>query len=274
MLKISHIIHPGPVASSSDLVVAQPITFETMRIASDFARGVVDTRLFAVQFHDEERMSLPGCFVRTRDLQRSIMDLSVFDGVRKLAILKDILDRLYVAEPEADYMIYTNVDIALQPYFYSTVAAIAQQGYDAFIINRRILPDHYKQTSEIPLMFSELGGVHPGSDCFVFKRDLYKEFVLENVAIGCHYVGLALRTNVNIFAQKFRHFRDLHLTFHIGDQQVWNKHIIDARYNQKELEVVFAKLLENENVVNRPKLEAFVKQFQSRIARVSRDNDL
>ena len=150
MLTLAHIIHPGIVDPSSDLVIAQPVTFETTRIARDFSAGRVDVSLYAIQHHDEERLALPGCFARTPDLTRSVGDIKTFAVRRKLALLKDILDALYAAGP-ADYLIYTKVDIALLPHFYWTVSQIIAQGYDAFVINRRTIPDSEPSPHQSPL---------------------------------------------------------------------------------------------------------------------------
>jgi hypothetical protein len=220
VLTLAHIIHPGVVDPASDLVIAQPITFESMRIARDFAAGRVDVNLYAIQHHDEERLALPGCFVRTPDLTRSVGDIKAFAVRRKLALLKDILDALYAADP-ADYLIYTNVDIALLPHFYWMVSQIIAQGYDAFAINRRTIPGKYKSVDEIPLMYAELGEPHPGWDCFVFRRDLYPAFDLGTACIGISWIGRVIITNMAALARKFRVFEDLHLTFHIGDSRVW-----------------------------------------------------
>ena len=38
MLKIAHIINPAKIKKTSDLYLAQPVTFETMRIAKEFAK--------------------------------------------------------------------------------------------------------------------------------------------------------------------------------------------------------------------------------------------
>ncbi len=222
MTAISHIIHPVIVEPSNDLVIAQPITFATMRIARDFAKktGDVDIRLVAVQYHDEARIPLPECFTRTPDLNRSVGDIKSFKKWRKLAVLKDILDALHNAG-NADYFIYTNVDIALQPYFYQVVAKLIEQGYDAFVINRRSIPGHYRHLEEIPLMYAEPGEKHPGWDCFVFKRSLYPRFDLGTACIGTGWIGRAMIANMATVARQFKIFMDLHLTFHIGKEIAW-----------------------------------------------------
>lgn len=235
MTKIAHIIHPGIVEPSSDLVIAQPITFETMRTAREFVGKAADVMLCAVQYHDEERVPLPGCFVRTPDINRSIADIRPFKIKRKLALIKDILDSLYEVS-QADYFIYTNVDIALQPYFYRVVSVFIEQGYDSFIINRRSIPERYKHKDEIALMYSEVGEKHPGWDCFVFKRNLYPQFYLGNTCIGADWIGRVMITNLACLSKRFEVFTDLHATFHIGTKMVWrSQKLVDyGEHNKNE----------------------------------------
>lgn len=237
IIKIAHIIHPVIVAPTSDLVIAQPITFETMHAAQEFAgtRGDVKVQLCAIQYFDEERIPLPGSFIRTRDLTRSVVDAGTFCVKRKLALIKDIMDILFES-CDADYLIYTNVDIALQPYFYQVVADIIRQGHDAFIINRRTIPGHYKSIEDIPLMYAEIGEKHPGWDCFIFKRDFYPYFMLGNACIGTDWIGRMMIANMAPLATRFKVFQDLQMTFHIGDDRVWqtNEFSDYAEHNKEE----------------------------------------
>jgi hypothetical protein len=221
-VKLAHLVHPVIAAKESDLVIAQPITFETMHQARDFAASEADleVRLYAAQYEDEEPIPLPPVFIRTPGLTRSVRDIKTFKKDRKLALIKDLLDRLYQAG-DAGYLIYTNVDIALQPYFYRLAAAIIRQGYDAFIINRRTITDKYKEVEEIPLMVAEIGEKHPGWDCFIFERNLYPKFKLENACIGTDWIGRMMITNMAALARRFKVFQDLQATFHIGDERVW-----------------------------------------------------
>jgi hypothetical protein len=159
MVSLAHIIHPVIVDPSSDLTMAQPITFESMRIARDFSVGRVDVSLYAIQHHDEERLALPGCFVRTPDLTRSVGDIRTSAARHKLVLLKDILDALYAAGP-ADYLIYTDVDIVLLPYFYWTVSQLIAQGHDAFAINHRTIPDGDTSPRQGPFAADDLDAGH------------------------------------------------------------------------------------------------------------------
>jgi hypothetical protein len=234
-IKIGHIIHPVIVPPSSDLMIAQPITFATMDAAKKFAQNRASVELYAVQYCDEARIPLPRSFIRTCDLTRSVSDVASFRKKRKLALIKDILDILFESS-SADYLMYTNVDIALQPYFYQVTADIIREGYDAFIINRRTIPGHYKNLDDIPLMYAETGEAHPGWDCFVFKRDLYPRFMLSQTCIGTDWIGRAMITNMVPLAKRFKVFKDLHMTFHIGDERVWGSDEFSdyAAHNKEE----------------------------------------
>jgi hypothetical protein len=240
MISLAHIIHPGVVDKSSDLIIAQPITLETMTIARELAKDRVDVRLFAVQHHDEERIPLPPDFARVPDLRRSIADIKTFRLKRKLALIKDILDALFESS-QAEYFVFTNVDIGLQPYFYLSLSKMIEQGYDAFVVNRRTISGRYRDRNEIPLMYAEAGEPHPGYDCFVFRRDVFPKFRLGTVCIGTAWIGRTLLVNMVAHSRKFKEFRNEHLTFHIGDSLLWrqNEYQDYFRHNRDEYLKIF-----------------------------------
>lgn len=261
MITIAHIVNPVKKGPDSDLYTAQPVTFETMKRAREFTREneKVAVDQFAAYFPEDEEM-VPSYFQKTKPLERSIRDVCRAPGLRKLPMIKDILDRLYEAS-QAEYFIYTNVDIALLPHFYLSVAGIIEQGYDAFIINRRTIEKKFCRPDEIPRMFSQAGQVHPGSDCFVFKRDLYPRFKLGDIAVGCYFFGLTMRANLAAYAGKFEHSRNLHLTFHIGDDRIWQDFGADAAHNSNELEKIFAALMNDTDLKNKELVSDLYRSF-------------
>ncbi len=264
-MKIAHLVHPVIVPPTSDLVIAQPVTFETMRMAREFSAGETDleVRLYAAQYEDEETIPLPPVFTRTPGLTRSVRDIKTFKKDRKLAIIKDLLDLLYQTG-DADYLIYTNVDIALQPYFYRLAAAIIRQGYDAFIINRRTIPNHYKSIEEIPLMLAEIGEKHPGWDCFIYERSLYPKFQLGKACIGTDWIGRMMVTNMAALARKFKVFQDLQATFHIGDDRIWTSTEFSdyAEHNKNECRETLEEFDKKYGPFDRKKLPGrFLQKF-------------
>jgi hypothetical protein len=242
MRKIAHIINPFLVDKASDLFIAQPITLETMKVAKKFSRGQVEVDLFTAQY-PEDRALVPEGFRLTPDLDRSVLDLGSFQKKRKLPLLADILDRLYEAA-DAEYLIYTNVDIALLPHFYVSVNAFIEKGYDAFVVNRRTIEAIYSSPAEIPWMYAEAGTKHLGFDCFVFKREAYPQYKLSAVCLGIPWVNHVLLCNLICQSQNFFVFRKLHLTFHLGDSQVWlkEKYADYYAYNRDEARKAHAAL--------------------------------
>jgi hypothetical protein len=239
---IAHIVNPVLVKESSDLFIAQPITFETMRIARTFAADQVRVELYSTQYAEDQPL-IPAGFQRTPDLVQSVMDHSQFQRRRKLPLIRDILDRLYQAT-EAEYLVYTNVDIGLLPCFYTAVDRFIDSGTDAFAINRRTISDRYTTVDQLPLMYAELGQPHRGWDCFVFRRDVYPGYQLGTICLGAPRVGLALISNLVAYAQRFREFTDQHLTFHLGDDRGWQgKAYADyADHNTREVLRILAEL--------------------------------
>ena len=259
MISFAHIINPVQVNETSDLFIAQPITFETMRIGRQFAQETCDVKLYAIQYQNEARIKLPDCFMSVPDLTRSVADIKTFKKKRKLALIKDILNALFETAGQADYLIYTNVDIGLQPYFYRSISGIIEQGYDAFVINRRTISNRYGCIEQLPFMYAEIGEPHPGYDCFVFKRDMYPKFKLGAICIGTAWIGRDLLANMVCCSSKFKEFRNEHLTFHIGDSLQWRQDEYRDYFeeNLKEYLKVFSQL-ESEHGEFKPVLRSYL----------------
>lgn len=233
---IAHIINPVPVTVSTPLYFAQQITIESMIAAKSVAIDQICIQQFYTKFA-EDQLNMPESFIPTSDLGRSVLDISNFKLRRQLPLIKDILDRLYKAT-NAEYLIYSNVDISLMPHFYNTVYYLIELGYQAFTINRRTIPAKYHHIDELPLMYAELGEPHRGWDCFVYHRSLYPRFELGNVCVGAPLVGLVMISNLIAFADKFRQITDLHLTFHLGNERSWHSESKSEYELHNQLEVL------------------------------------
>lgn len=261
--KLAHLINPVATNQSSDLFIAQPITFESMRVARDFVKYAADVSLFTTQFKADHNI-IPDYFTRTPNLYRSVLDVRNFEVKRKLPLIRDILDRLYGAS-DAEYFIYTNVDIALMPNFYTTVNAIIDKGIDSFIINRRTLSSRYRSIHELPLMYADIGINHPGYDCFIFRRECVPQFLLGNICIGAPTIGIAMAVNMICFSNNFRELSDVHLTFHIGNDGAWQNNIMHDYFlhNKSETEVILNSLAPRFDVSNLPSitLPRLIKYF-------------
>ena len=229
-MNIAHIINVTEINDSkkaSYLHIAQPLTMRSMVVAQKIAKDIVDVELLAVK-HKAEKVSIPSEFAWTADLDKyaweHIEALKNLNASRPLPRLKDIILSLYNSS-DAEYFIYTNLDIGLHPHFYLKVRDMIEKGYDAFFINRRDMPKEYEgiflDESKIELISVIEGIKHPGIDCFVFKREIVPSLILGNVYIGYPPVGTVLKTQIELNSKNCMWFKDERLTYHIGSDQSW-----------------------------------------------------
>lgn len=263
MPSIAHIINPVKAPEGSELHRVQPFTFESMRRSKAYAEGKVEVELCTAQFIEDHPV-VPSDFTPLFDLDRSVIDVGNFSNPRKLPILKDILDRLFACS-DADYFIYTNVDIIVTPLFYETIGKYIERGYDAFIINRRRVSPNYTDVSQLEELYAENGMVHTGFDTFVFKRELYEKFVLGDVCIGIPEVGNTLAHNLFAHAENFELMTEKQLTLHIGMEL--SKQWGDRQYlahNRKEYLKNLKALYPHFNIANFPGANRgfFVRHFK------------
>ena len=213
-MKIAHIINPIKVSENFDLLRAQSITIESMEIAKKFSKFKDDIILCSTQF-EEDLSAVPSSFKTLSNLKKSVLDYNANLKNKKLPLIKDILEKLRELT-EAEYYIYTNIDIAVMPYFYDFIFNAISNGNDAIVINRRRLKINYLKSTSITEMYSDLGKSHPGFDCFVFHKDLLNKFILSEICIGIPFVETTLVHNIFSFAKNPIFIPDAHLTFHIG----------------------------------------------------------
>ncbi len=267
-MKIAHIVNPVNVTEKSDLFIAQPVTFETMRRAKQFATLSNDLEVeLYFTCYEEDLAIKPLGFNETKLLEKSILSYKNFDKKRKLPLIKDILDRLYESS-DADYFIYTNVDIAVMPHFYTEVNSIINNGYDGFVINRRTIDEKYTSIDEIPQMYSDIGEKHPGYDCFVFRRDAYPHYDPSTACIGANWIGRVLISNLILHSKKFKLFKHKHLTFHIGDDRSWKTKDYQGYDRNNELALIdmLKKKATNSEFYKKPLLQDFFYFHDKKLA--------
>ncbi|MCB9234520.1 MAG: hypothetical protein H6581_22890 [Bacteroidia bacterium] len=242
MRTFAHLINPVNAGPESDLRMAQPITFASMQRAKmqAEAEGKISVQLLSVQF-PEDHAIIPPYFTCTPDLERSVLDVGHFTVPRKYPLIGDLLERLYT-HSTAEYLIFTNVDIGVQPHFYTRVNEIIEAGHEAFIINRRRIPAIYPTPDHLDAIYADRGKSHPGFDCFVFKRDIYPRFVLENVCVGIPFIGILTAQNLFAFGKNFKLFDREYLTFHLGMEVFKFRDNEFFRHNQREFWKAIAKL--------------------------------
>ena len=215
LLKIAHIVNPVKVAKNNQLFAAQLITFESMMAAKNQS-NLSDIELIqcCTQYSEDEEV-VPSYFKKLSNLKRSVKDVNSKLNGRKLPLIKDILFKTLEIE-NVDYIIYTNVDIALMPFFYDTVHQYIKEGNDFISINRRRLENKYDAVKQLPQMYAELGKSHPGFDCFIFKQSLLEKLHLDGICVGVPFLEVSLLHNLLSVAENPKILFDKHLSFHVG----------------------------------------------------------
>lgn len=224
----------------------QQLTLEAMAHASVQARVAVDI-LLAVEEKDQA-LSFP-CGNAIPCIQRSVCDVGTFQKRKPLPLLFDILEAANrIPMEDDDYIVYTNMDIIPVPHFYDALGEIASKGIDAVSITRRTVSSVEGDTPFSALLFSEVGKAHPGTDCLVFKRRLFKRFVPFHTCLGASNVTKPISYNLAVLAERFVVMKDAYLTCHLGDDRVWhNPDFADySAHNKKSALAVLEKLLETE----------------------------
>ena len=253
--RIAHVVNvfDGPLTSSA--FVAQQATLESMRQAARFARERVDVRLLSIQLLNETPVRI-GDFERLPYLNRTVLDSGKFRVKRPLPLIKDILYHAYEASDDADFLVFTNIDIGLSPHFYVLVDDLVDAGYDAFSITRRTLEPSFGAVADLPDAWAAVGGAHPGLDCFVFRRSAFPCFRLGTVAVGVPRVGLALCVNLICIAERFEIFGNLHATFHWGKDAGWRRSDLAdyVEHNQAELRAVVDHFRREPKLVSHPQI--------------------
>jgi hypothetical protein len=217
MLKIAHLVNPVNLPPPSDLVIAQPLVFEAMRIARMAAADVADVTLLAACYPEDSGI-VPNWMTLTAPLTRSILDLQSFEVRRKLPLIADLIERLITTVPDADAYIYSNVDIIVTPQIYRFVAHRFADGCDALTINRTSVADRPYVPADLPLIWAEPGEESAGYDFFVFTRAMAERFVLGETIIGISWIGTILHFNLLTFARRHEKLHHQQLTKHVGDQ--------------------------------------------------------
>lgn len=239
--RIVHMVNPYPARADSGSGKLQKLTYDSMRVARDFDGGEI--MLASVQHKDDKKLTPEG-FHCGRYLERNVTDLAEFRKPQPLPLLFDILERgAELAGPE-EFLIYTNSDIILMPFFYSAVRDFIEHGFDAINICRKTIGEHALYDDHENLARAEVGETHPGSDCFVFSKTIYDQFIRNNACIGKEGVAKSLLLNMATSAKRMLVLRNVNLTYHIGDDRDWTSPEVQdyTAHNQQELQKLYQQL--------------------------------
>lgn len=221
----THVVNPYACPEGSAGAGMQALTFHAMRKAGiayeALYPGEASVR-FAAVAHDEDMAFASSHFSQTARIERSAMDVGDFKIARKLPLLFDVLDQGRKLARAEDFLIFTNVDICPTLGFYDAMAALIGLGYDAIVINRRTVDSYPFHPALAPVMAASIGNFHHGFDCFVFPASMLDGFIMGTAIIGQGGVARPLLYNMVARARRMIMLKDVHLTYHLGDDRNWN----------------------------------------------------
>lgn len=261
MISLSHIINPVSSSENEELFQAQQVTFGSMLKAKKYSADENEIELCVIN-RSGEKDFVPDGFKVLAPMLRDIRD--VVKTTKPYPFLNDIILK-HAQSTSADYLVYSNLDIAVMPFFYETISAYIEQGHDALVINRRRVHNKFAAEKNLNVLFAEHGGVHTGYDCFVIKKTLITKFIFKDICLGVPAVGNDLFYNIFAFAEKPVLLTDKHLTFHIGLElyKNWGDEIT-RNHNAKQFQQLMQELLPLAKVDNFPgaDLNIFKRHFK------------
>lgn len=238
-ISFCHIINPFPCPETTEHGIASRITYASLREATDAARRQ--------GMHIEvNALVLPGDEVAIQpparpagQLKRTVQDVRTLSPKRPFPLIADILE-LGAQSTECEYLIFTNMDIAVQPDFYLQLQELVEKRFapgTPFTIYRRNIPNHYNRIDQLPEMYAQAqsGQLAYGYDCFVFPRAYVSDLDLGNTCIGAAHFDYLLFIALDA-ASGFKSSRvnDRPLTFHIGNDIAWSSQINYIEHNLVE----------------------------------------
>lgn len=234
-----HLINPFPCPPASEHGIASSITYASLRQAVDTARASgLHVEVNAVVLPGDESSIHPPARLAGH-LQRTVQDIRPLRPVRPFPLIADLLES-GARSTQCDYLIFSNMDIAVQPDFYPQVNALIETRFPAgvpFAIYRRNLPTHFNRPDQLPDMYREARTAERayGYDCFVFPRAYVAELDLGHTCIGAaHFDYLLFMALDAISGFKAHRVQDLPLTFHIGNDIAWSAQLDYVEHNLAE----------------------------------------
>ncbi len=228
MVSFYHIINPYRAPIGSESARVQERTLESLSVASAFSQDVINVRYLIRADPDDGDLGPLAQILPNQSIQpltRFSFDVGNFAIQRRLPLLSDMF-AVEVPTNADCYVIFTNMDICVTPYFYTECARLLLEGSDCMVINRRTVD---KRFLDLPLTegFTSASKDHPGHDCFIFPASFLRKANLPDSILGIGYVFRPLLLNCILhFGERFREHRDFHLTIHFGDDMEWK----DSRY--------------------------------------------
>lgn len=236
-VSFTHIINPFVCEPHTEHGIASRITYASLDIAYARARQAgVKVDISAVILPGEDAaIAAPAKF--GGHLHQTVQDIRALYPRRPFPMIADILTAGSTSA-SGSHVIYTNMDIAVQPDFYVQLRTLIETRFDSetpFIVYRRNIPGHYSGIDQLPDMYDEPGDVAYGFDCFVFPMTCVSQLDLGQCCIGAaHFDYLMFMALDAVSGFRMQRVNDIPLTFHIGNDISWSGQIDYIEHNLAE----------------------------------------
>jgi hypothetical protein len=250
-ISFSHIVNPFLAPEGSEHSIASRITFASLRRAVHEARTAgLDVEVRAVVLSGDEGAIEPPA-IQGMPLTRTVQQIRELHPVRPLPLISDILIQGSTGAT-GEYIVFTNMDIAVQPNFYIGLRDLIANRFGPFtpfVVYRRNIDVRFSRADQLAEMYGAEGTVGYGFDCFVFNLRYIGELDLGNCCIGSAHFDNLLFMGLDA-ASGFRmgRVRDIPLTFHIGNEIGWTRHMDYIEHNLTECMAAIKRMEARYNV--------------------------
>lgn len=235
-ISFTHLLNPFPARPGTDHSIAARITWETLRAATKVAleRGVSVACRAVILPGDEAAVEPPAASVVY--LNRTIQDLLPLKPKRPLPLVEDVL-RAGVRDCPSTHVIFTNMDISVQPHFYTTLHDLVSGkiGVNVPFTVARINVDSLLANQPLERLYTAHGSLGHGFDCFVIPRQLIHELDLGTCCIGAPHFDLLLYMELDVLSgHLMMSLSNERLTFHLGSNITWAAMMDYVEHNLSE----------------------------------------
>uniref|UniRef100_A0A7S3SKY6 Sulfotransferase domain-containing protein n=2 Tax=Emiliania huxleyi TaxID=2903 RepID=A0A7S3SKY6_EMIHU len=232
-ISFTHVVNPFDPGNSSEHRQAQRVTLASISHASALAaaQGIAVEVVCAVFPEDEAH-------VRREPLQCLLERINVsaatalpqFRHPVRLPFLNMLLYAGY-SRGSGKYLIYTNIDIGLQPPFYLKLARQMQVMPGVPISSIREEFEHVEPAFGVEHAIARRGtGLqHPGHDCWAFPREWVPRLILGFTLVGVSMVATSLMQALHALSGCRMSLLSPKLTFHFVDGDSVVKHPSNQR---------------------------------------------
>ncbi|MEM1331370.1 MAG: hypothetical protein AAGG07_12505 [Planctomycetota bacterium] len=246
--RLAHVLNPVAGDEARWLMKTQRVTFEAIRRAMLFTEAVrpeLAPELLCAVF-DEDRPAVPSFTSREIPLERSLLDLTDAKPRRKLPLIRDVFEGA-AEHTDAEYLIYTNLDIGPQPFFYELIDRLLRDHPGGFGLTRRLIDKSPIEPDEIALMYCQVGARSYGVDTFVFPREAVASFELGDLVLGLPLIENAILCNIDqACGYGSTLYKYTHAVFHHGDDAPWKEQDTLSAWSIERVRAAIRALIERD----------------------------